>query len=151
MTLQSINVGSGNANSVYLSSSGGLGFFDQEIGTNWLQIFRSGAEPEITIPFGYGNANLYINNSSSGNVLTWTFGADGTFTAPGNILAVGDITGLISITTPVPLANLVAVAGGRAFVTDANLVAAGNFGANISGGGSNTVPVWSDGTNWYIG
>jgi len=56
-----------------------------------------------------------------------------------------------SVTTPVPLANLTAVAGGRAFVNNGNLAAAGNFGAQIGSGGSNIVPVWSDGSNWYIG
>lgn len=55
------------------------------------------------------------------------------------------------ISTPVALANLTASSGARAFVNNANLAAAGNFGAQISGGGSNTVPVWSDGTHWYIG
>ena len=55
------------------------------------------------------------------------------------------------ITIPVPLANLTAVAGGRAFVSDANLIASGNFGNRISGSGSNIVPVWSDGSFWYIG
>jgi hypothetical protein len=59
--------------------------------------------------------------------------------------------GISTVTTPVPLANLVAVAGGRAFVNNGNLAAVGNFGAQIGSGGSNTVPVWSDGTNWYIG
>lgn len=55
------------------------------------------------------------------------------------------------ITTPVPLVSLSAVAGARAFINNSNLVAAGNFGAQVGGGGANTVPVWSDGTNWYIG
>lgn len=55
------------------------------------------------------------------------------------------------ITPPVPLANLTAVAGARAFVNNGNLVATGNFGAQIGSGGSNVVPVWSDGANWYIG
>lgn len=55
------------------------------------------------------------------------------------------------ITTPVTLGTLTAVAGARAFINDANLVAAGNFGAQITGGAGNTVPVWSDGVNWYIG
>ena len=42
-------------------------------------------------------------------------------------------------------------AGSRAFCTDANLVATGNFGATIAGSSGNTVPVYSDGTNWRIG
>lgn len=32
---------------MYLGTSGGLGFSDQEISGNWLEIFRSGADPEI--------------------------------------------------------------------------------------------------------
>jgi len=56
-----------------------------------------------------------------------------------------------SVSTPVALANLTAVAGARAFVNNGNLVAPGNFGAQIGSGGANVVPVWSDGTNWYIG
>jgi hypothetical protein len=44
-----------------------------------------------------------------------------------------------------------AVAGGRAFVNNGNLVATGNFGAQIGSGGSNVIPVWSNGTNWYVG
>jgi hypothetical protein len=42
-------------------------------------------------------------------------------------------------------------AGSRAFITDGNLVAAGNFGALVSGSGANNVPVYSDGTDWRIG
>lgn len=62
-----------------------------------------------------------------------------------------NFTELYATITPVALANLTAVAGGRAFVSDGNLVASGNFGAQIGSGGSNVVPVWSNGTNWYIG
>jgi hypothetical protein len=54
-------------------------------------------------------------------------------------------------TTPTALANLTAVAGARAFINNANLVAASNFGTLVGSGGSNVVPVWSDGSNWYIG
>jgi hypothetical protein len=42
-------------------------------------------------------------------------------------------------------------AGARAFATDANLVAEGNFGVVVGGSGSNIVPVYSDGTDWRIG
>lgn len=54
--------------------------------------------------------------------------------------------------SPVTVANLpsasTAGAGARAFVTDAS---ATTFAATVSGGGSNNVPVYSDGTNWKIG
>lgn len=39
-------------------------------------------------------------------------------------------------------------AGARAFVTDAT---ATTFHSTVAGGGSNKVPVVSDGTNWLIG
>ena len=39
-------------------------------------------------------------------------------------------------------------AGARAFVTDAN---ATTFLSTVAAGGSNKVPVVSDGTNWLIG
>jgi hypothetical protein len=42
-------------------------------------------------------------------------------------------------------------AGARAFATDGNLVASGNFGAVVGGSGANAVPVYSNGTNWCIG
>jgi len=38
--------------------------------------------------------------------------------------------------------------GARAFVTDANST---TFAATVVGGGSNIVPVYSNGTNWKIG
>ena len=41
--------------------------------------------------------------------------------------------------------------GLRAMITNANLVATGNFGAVVTDGGSNVVPIYSDGTDWLIG
>jgi hypothetical protein len=52
-------------------------------------------------------------------------------------------------TTPVTVANLPAVkAGLRAFVTDAMTAV---FNDIVAGGGTNGMPVFSDGTNWKIG
>jgi hypothetical protein len=57
--------------------------------------------------------------------------------------------------SPRTVANLTAAAtagaGARAFVSDSDDPAAGNFGEIVTGGGSNKVPVYSDGTNWRIG
>jgi hypothetical protein len=95
--------------------------------------------------------NVYAGNvSASGNV---TGGNLITAGSGGDIaLTGGNITGARRVvTTPTALANLTAVAGGRAFVNDANLVAVNNFGNLVGNGGSNVVPVWSDGSNWYIG
>jgi len=69
----------------------------------------------------------------------------------GNVTGGNISTSSRVISTPTALANLTAVAGGRAFINDGNLAAAGNFGAQVAGGAGNTVPVWSNGSNWYIG
>jgi hypothetical protein len=70
---------------------------------------------------------------------------DGQIESNGFVVATGTVTG------PRALANLVAEAGARAFINDGNLSAANNFGNVIGNGGSNVLPVWSDGVNWYIG
>ena len=68
----------------------------------------------------------------------------------GNIKSTG-----YQSTTPVTVATLPAAAtagaGARHFVTDSTVAASGNFGAAVTGGGSNIVPVYSDGTSWRIG
>jgi len=99
------------------------------------------------------DGNLVIRSNVAGAARTWTFDAIGDLNLPvgGNISGSGYVTAVRVITDPRPLTNLTPVAGGRAFVSDGNLVAAGNFGVQIGGGGANTVPVWSDGTNWYVG
>jgi hypothetical protein len=96
------------------------------------------------------NTTVAGNLSITGNV-TGNLSATGNVTG-GNLSVSGNITGALRVaTTPTALANLSAVAGGRAFVNNANLVAVGNFGNQVGSGGSNIVPVWSDGSNWYIG
>jgi hypothetical protein len=49
------------------------------------------------------------------------------------------------------LPNAAGVPGARAMVADSNVAASGNFGAVVAAGGSNIVPVFSNGTNWLIG
>jgi hypothetical protein len=58
---------------------------------------------------------------------------------------------VIPMTTPTTVANLISptnLTGTRAFVSDAT---ATTFGTVVVGGGSNPVPVYSNGTNWIIG
>jgi len=93
----------------------------------------------------YGNSNVaaylptYTGNITADTIVANTIGASTQLSAKYMLFDV------------VPLNNLTPAFGARAFVNDANRVAAGNFGAQITDGGANTVPVWSDGTNWYIG
>jgi hypothetical protein len=108
------------------------------------------------------NMVLTTNAANVGNEFSWTFATDGSLTLAGNLISSGaspapsisgfsSISTLVSLNTPVAYSSLTAIAGLRAFINDANLVAAGNFGQQVSGGGANSTPVWSDGTNWYIG
>jgi hypothetical protein len=83
------------------------------------------------------SANLEIRTDSSNTDQTWVFGITGEMTFP--VLVVAN---LISIGT---------TAGKRTFVSDSTLEAIGNFGEIVAGGGANTVPVYSDGSNWRIG
>ena len=112
VTLRSLNTTTGNANSVYLGTSGGLGFLDQEIGGNWLEIFRSNTDPQIATP-----GNLFIRTDSTNTAPTWTFGANGNLNAPGNISAVGNVQA-----GNVKTAGLITATG--------NIVTAGNFVGN---------------------
>lgn len=71
---------------------------------------------------------------------------------PGGSANRRDLAARYFVTTPTTVASLGAAssagAGARSFVTDAN---ATTFAAIVAGGGSNGVPVYSDGTNWRIG
>ena len=58
----------------------------------------------------------------------------------------GPVRTLVTTVSGLPAATI--GAGYRAFVTDAN---ATTFASTVAGGGSNNVPVYSDGTNWKIG
>lgn len=82
-----------------------------------------------------GEVNVTTGNGAS--TFNWQFGNDGTTIFP--VVAYASL----------PAAT--ATAGRRAFINNANLVAAGNFGSLVAAGGSNTVPVYSDGSFWRIG
>jgi hypothetical protein len=66
---------------------------------------------------------------------------------PRNVLAAGYVTTGTTTVASLPSAAT-AGASARLFVTDAN---ATTFASIVAGGGSNGVPVYSDGTNWRIG
>ena len=104
-----------------------------------------------------GNVNLVAGLSAdpaghAGNINitagpnNWVFDYTGNLTAPGNI------TLSIVKTTPVTFSALPSAAdagaGARAFITDANTTV---FGAQVGGGGITYMPVFSNGTNWYVG
>ena len=65
----------------------------------------------------------------------------------GNISTAGAVNTGSFVTGTIPAAAGVG-AGARVFVTDADSVTFGNL---YVGGAANAMPVWSNGTNWYIG
>ena len=72
-----------------------------------------------------------------------------TITASGGVISTNTNYLKTQATTVAGLVSAVtAGAGARAFVTDANATTFANI---VVGGGSNAVPVYSDGTNWKIG
>jgi hypothetical protein len=124
VNIQSLDA-NGIGRGIYIGSGGGLYFWD-------------GNSQSVSLQQDNINANLTAigNVSITSNVSTWTLDTAGISTFP-----VVTYASLSLATTP----------GKRAFISDANLVALGNFGATVGGGGSNTVPVYSDGSNWCIG
>ena len=80
----------------------------------------------------------------------------GTTTPSEKLDVVGNITASGTVkTTPTTVALLPAAAtagaGARTFVTDSANTLASHHGQTVAGGGSDFVPVFSDGTNWIIG
>jgi hypothetical protein len=65
----------------------------------------------------------------------------------GNISTAGVVKTGVFVTGTIPTASGVG-AGARAFVTDADSVTFGNLYTGSSG---NAMPVWSNGTSWYVG
>jgi len=109
-----------------------------------------------------GNVTGQVGNALvSGTVYTaaqpniTSVGTLSSLSVTGNVTSNNVIANNIVTTTAVVFSSLPAAAtagaGARAFITDGNLVAAGNFGSLVTGSAGNSVPVYSDGTNWRIG
>ena len=135
-----------------------------------------GVASAITTYIGLGapygattNFKLYGDTATlrfaSNHIVGWTADAGNAFSALDTGL-VRDSAGVVAITdgstgtgylrqVPIAVASLPTAAAGNAgtriFVSDASVAAAGNFGSVVAGGGSNTVPVYSDGGAWRIG
>jgi hypothetical protein len=114
-----------------------------------------GTQLRMNPPSSAGNVQLYIHNQTSNINQSWLFDNTGNLTLPSNTFKINYANGTqvsLGYTPPTVVASLgAAIAGLRALVTDSTVPAAGNFGALVVGSAGNTVPVWADGTNWYIG
>lgn len=104
----------------------------------------------------HGGTSTYFNVGGSSILQAYSTGfrpvADNAITLGTSGQAWQDVQAHKITTRPKTVATLpVGAAGARSFVTDSTVVAAGNFGAIVAGGGANGVPVYHDGTNWRIG
>jgi hypothetical protein len=136
-----IYAGTGGAgNPVDLAGTGGA------LNTVALRVDYSGLTARQSIPIGWA-AGTAIDTGldtalarDSAGVVKITDGSTGT----GYLRQV-----------PIAVASLPTAAAGNAgtriFVSDSSVAAAGNFGSVVADGGSNTVPVYSDGGAWRIG
>jgi hypothetical protein len=91
------------------------------------------------------NSSVYIQPTVD-SATQYQF-STGNLTAPGNVIISGVVKTTPLATSSLPSAAAVG-AGARAFVNDAN---SNQFANLVVGGGIYNVPVFSNGTNWYIG
>ena len=132
-------------------------------------VFAQGYNPSQGAP-SYGDGSLVLATGNQGNVKDIIFATGGfsssnefmrinnssqtlQFYNYGNVIGAGTISANVTRTIPNTVASLPAAstAGLRAFVNDSNRAATGNFGVIVANGGSNVVPVYSNGSNWCIG
>jgi hypothetical protein len=98
-----------------------------------------------------GTSNVRV--AASGNVSISSGGTSNVVVVSTNSMTVvGNLTTATVKTVAVVFSALpsasTAGAGTRGFITDANNT---TFGSQVDGGGANSIPVYSDGTNWYVG
>lgn len=105
-----------------------------------------GATASVILPVN-GDANSVQINNTYGNIILQV-GSSSTITGSWTLNNSGTVQSPIISADALPPAT---TPGLRAFVNDANLVAASNFGQIVGNAGSNVVPVYSDGSNWRIG
>jgi len=100
------------------------------------------ATATLTDEYPISTVSLIAGAGSSDVVQASLSGKTGVLTVPTLGTTVYSVAG-----TPLPSASTVG-AGARAFVSDATV---NTFATAYTGGGSNKVPVYSDGTAWHIG
>ena len=104
--------------------------------------------PAGTIPFSTlenTTGAALLGAGAAGPIVQITLG-------PGLAIVAGVLVSTFTGPAAVAVAALgAATATKRAFVNDSSIVAAGNFGNVVAGGGANFCPVWADGANWRIG
>lgn len=116
-------------NDGYLLVNGGNLLFNTDTVGKTIKFLIDGSEPQHIVA-EFGPTVFTVNNIQTANV-----------TATGYVKTVVDTVGNLIAASEVGI-------GARAFVTDANTI---TFASEVSGGGSNAVPVFSNGTVWCVG
>ena len=102
---------------------------------------------DATVPGGTINTVQFNDGTQLTGTSTFTFiVSTGVLSVP-NITTTGVVKTTATTYSGLPLAGSVG-AGSRAFITDANTI---TFLAVVGAGGSNSVPVVSNGTTWVVG
>jgi len=102
---------------------------------------------DATVPGGIINTVQFNNGTQLTGTSTFTFVATtGVLSVP-NLTTTGVVKTTATTYSGLPLAGAVG-AGARSFITDANTTV---FLAQVGGGGSNAIPVVSNGSIWIVG
>jgi hypothetical protein len=129
-----IRIEAGDAGNSVSGSQGEGGFVTIQAGYTTSSGLPGG---DISLIAGNSVDNIYGSVIIEGN-FTWEFSTR-------NALL------LFPAVTLATLPNAATAPGARAMIADSSVAASGNFGAVVVAGGANIVPVFSDGTNWFIG
>jgi hypothetical protein len=129
-----IRIEAGDAGNSVSGSQGEGGFITIQAGYTTTSGLPGG---DISLISGNSIDGIFGDVIISGN-FTWEF-------------STKNATLLFPAVTLATLPNPVSVPGARAMIADSTAFASGNFGVTVVGGGSNIIPVFSDGTNWVIG
>lgn len=115
-----------------------------------LTLASSGSDVTLLASGAAANISISLTPKGTGSVDCGSAAVTaGEFEAPSAVIDNVNVD-IAILQTPTTVAGLggAAPSGKRRFVTDAN---ATTFHSIVAGGGSNNVPVYSDGTNWRIG
>jgi len=175
LALSSSNVSTLNVTGITTGVNGGIPTvaFSSSKGTLSSPVITGPGDQLFVVSFrGFVTGSPNKNTVSTALISSWDSGATMTNSTPGGVFKIGvpnnnsgfnfvTFTGIsgvlscpISSTTvysspshPLPSASIVGK-GARAFVSDATT---NTFGSTYTSGGTYNVPVWTDGTTWYIG
>lgn len=111
----------------------------------------SNGTSNVNIPTSSGN--VVVGVAGNANIATFTgssvvmgTGSGGNISSA-NVISANTLKTTSTTFASLPTASVVG-AGARGFITDANTT---TFASQVSGGGANSVPVYTNGTNWYVG